>query len=130
MILSKRRRASFPRPPSSPGLRPGWNLSTLRGTSAPFAGWGTTARRRRKSREYLPRGPFSNEEALRDQLRQFATALNREFYAVCDPVTGKATFLDVRPSAGVIEIGGIWFAPAFLRTRSVTEAMSLMLAYV
>lgn len=82
---------------------------------------------------YLPWGPFPNEAALRDQLRTFAAALDRIFYAICDPATGeavgKAAYLDIQPSAGVIEIGGIWFAPAAQRTRAATEAMFLMLAY-
>jgi RimJ/RimL family protein N-acetyltransferase len=41
-----------------------------------------------QSWEYLPWGPFPSEEALRDQLRSFAAALDFVFYAVCDPVTG------------------------------------------
>jgi RimJ/RimL family protein N-acetyltransferase len=86
-----------------------------------------------QSWEYLPRGPFATEEALRDQLRGFAAALDFVFDAVCDPATGEAvgmaTYLDIQPRAGVIEIGGIWFAPAFQRSRAATEAMFLMLAY-
>jgi RimJ/RimL family protein N-acetyltransferase len=86
-----------------------------------------------RSWEYLPWGPFATEEACCDQLRKFAAALDLVYYAVCDPVTeeavGKATYLDIQPSSGVIEIGGIWFAPAFQRTRAATEALFLMLAH-
>ena len=67
------------------------------------------------------------------QLRDFAATLDRVFYAICDRATGeavgKATYLDIQPTSGVIEIGGIWFAPGFARTRGATEALFLMLAY-
>jgi RimJ/RimL family protein N-acetyltransferase len=83
--------------------------------------------------EFLPWGPFVSQAAMHSQLADFAAALDRVFYAICDPVSGqamgKATFLDIQPKAGVIEIGGIWFAPDFARTRAATEALFLMLAY-
>lgn len=86
-----------------------------------------------QSWEYLPWGPFPTEEALRDRIRSFAAEMDRVFYAVCDPVTGDAvgmaTYLDIQPCAGVIEIGGIWFAPKFQGTTAATESMFLMLAY-
>ncbi len=40
-----------------------------------------------------------------------------------------AGYLDVQPTQGVIEIGGIWFAPDMQRTRAATEALFLMLDY-
>ena len=83
--------------------------------------------------QYLPWGPFASEEAMCAQLRSFSSAFDRVFYAVCDPITGEtfgmATYLDIQPFAGVIEIGGIWFAPAFQRTRAATEALFLMTVY-
>jgi RimJ/RimL family protein N-acetyltransferase len=87
----------------------------------------------RRSWEFLPWGPFPSEAAMYDQLRGFAAALDRVWYAVCDKATGaavgKATYLDIQPSTGVIEIGGIWFAPGFARSRGATEALFLMLAH-
>jgi RimJ/RimL family protein N-acetyltransferase len=86
-----------------------------------------------QSWKYLPWGPFSDEPALHGQLRNFAADLDRIFYAICDLVTGEAvgmaTYLDIQPLAGVIEIGGIWFAPGFMRSRGATESLFLMLAY-
>jgi RimJ/RimL family protein N-acetyltransferase len=86
-----------------------------------------------RSWEYLPWGPFPSEDALREQLRNFAAAPDLVYFAICDRAAGeafgKATYLDIHPEAGVIEIGGIWFAPAYQRTRAATEAMFLMLAY-
>jgi RimJ/RimL family protein N-acetyltransferase len=70
---------------------------------------------------------------MRDQLRNFAVDLDRIFYAICDPAmaqaVGMAAYLDTQPLSGVIEIGGIWFAPGFARSRGATEALFLMLSY-
>lgn len=86
-----------------------------------------------ESWQYLPWGPFASEETMQVQLRSFSSALDRIFFALCDPASGEAfglaAYLDIQPSAGVIEIGGIWFAPTFQRTRAATEALFLMLAY-
>ena len=55
------------------------------------------------------------------------------FFAICDRTTGGAvgvaTYLDIQPASGVIEIGGIWFAPVFARSTGATEALFLLLAY-
>jgi RimJ/RimL family protein N-acetyltransferase len=87
----------------------------------------------RESWGFLPWGPFPSEAAMEAQLRSFAAALDLVFYAICDLATGeavgKATYLDIQPASGVIEIGGIWFAPGFARSRGATEALFLMLSY-
>ena len=86
-----------------------------------------------QSWKYLPWGPFPNETALHDQLRIFAASLDRIFYAICNLTTGEAvgmaTYLGIQPIGRVIEIGGIWFAPGFMRSRGATESLFLMLAY-
>jgi RimJ/RimL family protein N-acetyltransferase len=57
--------------------------------------------------------------------------LDRVFYALRPlpggTASGQASFMDIQPANGVIEIGYIWFAPALQRTRAATEAMFLML---
>lgn len=87
----------------------------------------------RRSWDFLPWGPFPNEAAMHAQLRDFAARPDRLFYAICDRATGeavgKAAYLDIQPTPRVIEIGGIWFAPNFARTRGATEALFLMLAH-
>ncbi len=40
---------------------------------------------------------------------------------------GMASYLDIHPKAGVIEIGYIWFGPSLQRTRGGTEALYLLL---
>ena len=70
---------------------------------------------------------------MQAQLRDFAASLDRVFYAIYDRATDEAVgvvpYLDIQPASGVIEIGGIWFAPGFTRSRGATEALFLMLAY-
>jgi RimJ/RimL family protein N-acetyltransferase len=55
-------------------------------------------------------------------------------YAVIDAVGGKAvgvaSYLNINPAAGSIEIGGIAYAPALQRRPAGTEAMYLMMRRV
>src|SRR5262245_22046377 len=44
----------------------------------------------RQSWEFLPWGPFPTEAAMCAQLRSFAAALDRVWYAICDKATGEA----------------------------------------
>ena len=74
-------------------------------------------------------GSIPSEAVMHAQLRDFAASLDRVFYAICDRTTGDAvgvaTYLDIQPASGVIEIGGIWFAPGFTqygRNRSTVPA--------
>ena len=94
---------------------------------------GHTTEAARNSWAFLPWGPFPSEAIMHAQLRDFAASLDRVFYAICDRTTGDAvgvaTYLDIQPVSGVIEIGGIWFAPGFARSTGATEALFLLLAY-
>jgi RimJ/RimL family protein N-acetyltransferase len=94
---------------------------------------GHTTEAARQSWQFLPWGPFPSEAAMHARLRDFAAEEDRVFYAICDQETGeavgKATYLDIQPTSPVIEIGGIWLAPKFARTRGATEALFLMLAH-
>src|SRR5262249_50325604 len=44
-------------------------------------------------------------------------------------IGGMATYIDIRPSHGSIEVAYIWFAPFLQRTSQATEALFLMLSY-
>lgn len=83
--------------------------------------------------DFLPWGPWPDEDGFRAFLRAQAAALDRVTYALVPAgsadACGMASYLDIQPAAGVIEIGGIWFAPGLQRTRAATEAMYLMLCY-
>ena len=80
---------------------------------------------------YLPFGPWPDMEQFDAWLRDCAARLDYIWYAfrlkATGEVRGMAAFMDIQPTQGVIEIGGIWFAPEMQRTRAATEALFLML---
>lgn len=82
---------------------------------------------------YLPAGPWPDEAGFTGWLRSQAALFDRVAYALCPTQTGEAagmaSYLDIHPLDGVIEIGGIWFAPDLQRTRAATEALFLLLSY-
>lgn len=80
---------------------------------------------------YLPWGPFPGEAEFMAFLAGCAASFEYIWYAFrlrdSGAVRGMACYLDVQPAQGVIEIGGIWFAPDMQRTRAATQALFLML---
>ncbi len=80
---------------------------------------------------YLPEGPWPDRDAYTAHVRACAGSQDRIFYALRPkpngPASGQASFMDMHPGNGVIEIGYIWFGPAMQRTRAATEALYLML---
>jgi len=83
---------------------------------------------------YMPYGPFADAAAFAAWLRGCAAAADPMFFAVRDQQSGRAagmaSYLNVRPDSGVIEIGHIWFAPVLQGTRQSTEALFLMIRHV
>ena len=83
--------------------------------------------------DYLPYGPWPTPEAYAEALRQQTSSFETIFYSICagdgGAPCGQASYLDIHPQNGVIEIGHIWFAPALQRSRAATEALFLMLCY-
>ena len=82
---------------------------------------------------YLPDGPFADPESFCQWLERKVVEPDRLFYALRDKqsqrLAGMATYLDIRPSMGSIEVGYLWFAPFLQRTPQATEAIFLMLRY-
>jgi len=80
--------------------------------------------------DYLPYGPFADEEAFRSWLQPLATSSDPLHFAIVDRATGAAVgmcaYLRMDPDFGVIEIGHIWFSPALQRTTLATEAIFLL----
>jgi RimJ/RimL family protein N-acetyltransferase len=83
---------------------------------------------------YLPWGPYDGSA---DYLAATQAGLRREdfiTYAVIDRASGKAagvaSYLNINPAAGSIEVGGIAYAPALQRKPAGTEAMFLMMRRV
>lgn len=83
--------------------------------------------------DYLPYGPFADLADYRAWAEGMAGQSDPFFYALCDPVTGRAggvaSFLRITPSAGTIEVGHIALSPHLQRTPAATEAMALMMGW-
>jgi len=83
--------------------------------------------------DYLPHGPWSDEASFIAHLRNQAADLDQIRFVVRPAATGvasgMASYMDINPKDGVIEIGGIWFSPNLQRTRGATEALFLLLSY-
>src|SRR5262245_27459419 len=82
---------------------------------------------------YLPDGPFDDFASFDQWLRRTVVERDGLCFAFRDKATdrlgGMATYLDIRPSMGAIEVGYIWFAPFLQRTRQATEALFVMFSY-
>jgi RimJ/RimL family protein N-acetyltransferase len=80
---------------------------------------------------YLPWGPYSGPEELCAQIDAVRASGVRPEYALIDLASnkpfGQASYLNIDPAAGSIEVGGIVYAPAFQRGVAATEAMYLMM---
>jgi RimJ/RimL family protein N-acetyltransferase len=83
---------------------------------------------------YLPLGPYGSFDEYLAGLRAGLGRENAVTYAVIDATTGKslgvASYLNINPSAGSIEVGAIAYSPALQRTPLGTEAMFLMMRRV
>jgi RimJ/RimL family protein N-acetyltransferase len=83
---------------------------------------------------YLPWGPY---DGFDDYLAAIEGGLRREdfiTFAVIDTASGKAvgvaSYLNINPTAGSIEVGGIAYSPALQRKPAGTEAIYLMMRRV
>lgn len=83
--------------------------------------------------DYMPYGPFDDRAAFEAWLRAQSAALDPVFYALRDHVSeralGMASFLEIAPQHGAIEIGHIWFAPTVRRSATTSEALLLMIRH-
>lgn len=83
--------------------------------------------------DYMAYGPWPSVEAYNATIRQQSASFDTIFYAIrsleSGEICGQASFLDIQPAMGGIEIGHIWFSPALQRTRAATEALYLMIQH-
>lgn len=83
--------------------------------------------------DYLPYGPFAQEEDYRAWATGMQGLPDPFFYALRDLRTGRcagvASYLRITPSAGSIEVGHINLSPALQRSPAATEAMALMMGW-
>ena len=82
---------------------------------------------------WMPYGPFADEPAFLDWLKDREAARDPWFYSFVHPTTGESlgmgAFMRADPTNGAIEIGNIWMAPALQQTREATEAIYLMMRH-
>ena len=82
---------------------------------------------------YMPYGPFADEASFRTWLDGAAVSTDPLFYTIVDRASGKpigmASYLNIHPNSGSIEIGHIWFAAAVQHSRVTTESLYLMMRY-
>ena len=83
---------------------------------------------------YLPYGPFPRFEEYRDFVEQAASRDDPLVHAIIERRSGRAvgvaSLMRIDPAPGVIEVGGINYAPPLQRTPAATEAMYLMMRRV
>jgi RimJ/RimL family protein N-acetyltransferase len=80
---------------------------------------------------HMPYGPFDDSRTFSKWLQACAVFEDPLFFAVREKAAsgaaGMASYLNIRPGDGVLEVGHIWFAPALQRTRAATEALYLLI---
>lgn len=85
-----------------------------------------------RSWTYLPYGPFEEFAAYRDWMQRACSGDDPLYFAIIDLETGTAvgvaSYLDIAPDDGSIEVGHLNFSPRMQRTRGSTEAMYLMMS--
>jgi len=83
--------------------------------------------------DYLAYGPFPTIDAFRAHLHGQAASTDPLFFAIRDPRTGLAngvaSYLNIVPAHGSIEIGHIWLGPALQNTAAATEALYLLIRH-
>ena len=82
---------------------------------------------------YLPYGPFSTFEKFLNWVNETCCGPDPFFYAIIDLNTsraiGVASYLNIKPSFGLIEVGHINYSPALQKTRIATESVYLMMRH-
>jgi len=83
---------------------------------------------------WLAAVPASSAAEMMEKLEKWRDAERAVLFAIVPAETGKAggwaSYMRIKPSHGVIEVGNILFSPVLQRTRAATEAMYLMARHV
>jgi RimJ/RimL family protein N-acetyltransferase len=83
---------------------------------------------------YLAYGPFEGQGAFAAWLAERARSRDPLFFALVEQASGAAagmaSYMNIAPGNGCIEIGHIWFAPPLQRSRAATEAIYLLARHV
>jgi RimJ/RimL family protein N-acetyltransferase len=82
---------------------------------------------------YLAYGPFADAASYRTWLEANAACDDPLFFTIVDNAdnqpAGVASYLNINPVAGSIEVGHLYFAQRLRRGRAATEAMYLMMQH-
>jgi RimJ/RimL family protein N-acetyltransferase len=80
---------------------------------------------------YYPYGPFATVADQREWIASVSGEATRLFHAIIDKATGKAagvaSYANITPAMGVIEIAGLNFSPRLQRKPAATEAHYLLM---
>jgi len=80
---------------------------------------------------YLPYGPPRSEVEYRQWMAATCLGDDPLFSVIVDAASGRAvgqaSYLNIKPAQGSIEVGHVYFSPLAARTRVATEAMYLMM---
>ncbi len=83
--------------------------------------------------DYMAVGPFASAAGYHRWVRKVENKPDPVFYAIKNLETGHfegvASYMRIKPTAGVIEVGSICYSPALQKTRAATEAMFLMMQW-
>jgi len=84
-----------------------------------------------KNWTYLPYGPFQTLASYRAWMEASCTSDDPMFFAIIDLAGGQpagvASYLQIAPASGSIEVGHIHYASRLLRSPAATEAMFLLM---
>ena len=82
---------------------------------------------------YLPDGPYASLARLREALARAQSTEDFVFFTLVglpqERQLGLASYLNIVPEHGTIEIGHIWFGASLRRTTAATEAIYLLAAH-
>ena len=83
---------------------------------------------------YLPYGPFASLQDFQAWMSTLCSTDDPLFFAVVDKAIGRAvglaSYLNIRPSEGVVEVGHITYSDLLQNRTAGTEAMFLMMQRV
>jgi RimJ/RimL family protein N-acetyltransferase len=83
---------------------------------------------------YLQRGPYANVDQMQAYLEAWCADPAVVAYVVKDnasgTLAGTLSLMNIRVEHGVAEIGNVWYSPEFQRTKTNTESVYLLLAYL
>ena len=83
--------------------------------------------------DWLPAGPFADFASFEKWISDCASSSDPLFFAIRDKRTGRTTgmasYLNIHPAPGSIEIGHIMFGSPLQKTPAATEALFLLMDY-